>query len=144
MGLYRDENPLLGTSAAIDEGLGIETNNGSKIIGSFVEQFYVSGANASNGVVNQPFFIAPYPVEVVAVNLVFGVNSASGNVMIEKETGTTAIGSGNNLLSATISTAGANNTVTNGTLVSGSSLDLLQLAKGDRLSALFGGNENGL
>ena len=139
MGLYRDESPLLSTSAAIDEGLGIETSIGSKIVGSWSEIFQAPIATAA---VNQPFYIAPYPVELVSANLIFGVNSTSGNVMIEKETGTTAVGSGNNMLSAVISTAGANNTVTAGTLTTTSSF--LQLAKGDRLGLVFQGTETGL
>jgi hypothetical protein len=139
MGLYKDEAPLLSSSAAVDEGLGIETSNGSKIMGSWAEVFQAPIATAA---VNQSFFIAPYPVEVVGASAAWAVNSTSGNLMFEKTPGTTAVGSGNNLLTAVINSAGANNTVTTGTLVTTSGF--LQLAKGDRLSAVFQGTETGL
>lgn len=140
MGLFRSEAPLLSPNAAIDEGLGIETSIGSKAIGSFAIMSPMT--LGTNVITNSAIYIAPYPVEVVAVNIAFGVNSVSGNVMLEKTPGTTAVGSGNNLLTAVISTAGANNTVTAGTLVTTASF--LQLAKGDRLSIITGNNQNGL
>lgn len=139
MGLFKDESPLLSTSAAIDEGLGIETSLGSKILGSHI--IALDGLNATTSV-NQSLYIAPYPVEVVGVTAAFAVNSTSGNIMVEKTPGTTAVGSGNNMLTAVISTAGANNTVNTPTLVTTSGF--LQLAKGDRISAVFAGTETGL
>jgi hypothetical protein len=139
MGLFLDEAPILSSNAAVDEGLGIETSKGSKVIGSYVVN--LDNLNATTAV-NQSFFIAPYPVEVVGTTAAFAVNSTSGNIMLEKTPGTTAVASGNNLLTAVISTAGANNTVITPTLVTTSGF--LQLAKGDRLSAVFQGTETGL
>ena len=140
MGLYKDEAPLLSVNAAIDEGLGIETSIGSKITGSY--PVILDNLNATTAV-NQPFFIAPYPVEVVGISTTYSVNSTSGNAMVEKTPGTTAIGSGNNLMTAVSDWAvNANNSVVNATLVTTSSF--LQLAKGDRLSAIFAGTKTGL
>ena len=140
MGLYKDEAPLLSSSAAIDEGLGIETSLGSKIIGSF--PVILDNLNATTAV-NQSFFIAPYPVEVVSSNTVYAVNSTSGNMMVEKTPGTTAVGSGNNLQAAVSDwAANANNTVVAAAIVSTKSF--LQLATGDRLSAIFAGTKTGL
>jgi len=140
MSLFKDESPLLSTNAAIDEGLGIETSKGSKIIGSF--PVILDNLNATTAV-NQSFFIAPYPVEVVSINTVYAVNSTSGNMMVEKTPGTTAVGSGNNLQTAVSDWAvNANNTVVAATLVTTSGF--LQLATGDRLSAIFAGTKTGL
>ena len=140
MGLYKDESPILSSSAAIDEGLGVETSLGSKIIGTF--PVFLANLNATTAV-NQPFFIAPYPVEVVAINTTYSVNSTSGNAIIEKATGTTAIGSGSNVMSAVSDwSANANNTVVAAALVTTPAT--LQLAKGDRLNAVFAGTKTGL
>jgi hypothetical protein len=142
MALYRDEAPLLSSNAAVDEGLGIETSIGSKILGSF--EVALTGLNATTAV-SQAFYIAPYPVEVVGIKDTYAVNSTSGNMIVEKTpiSGNTAVGSGNNLMTAVSNWAtNANNSVTTETLVTTKSF--LQLTTGDRLSALFAGTLTGL
>ena len=142
MGLFKDEAPILSPNSAIDEGLGIETSNGSKIVGSF--EVVLNNLNATTAV-SQAFYIAPYPVEVVGIYDTYAVNSTSGNMIVEKTpaSGNTAVGSGNNLMTAVSNWAtNANNSVTTDTLVTTTSF--LQLAKGDRLSAIFAGTKTGL
>src|SRR5258707_14422795 len=125
MGLFKDEAPLLSKDSAIDEGVGIEVGIGSKLVGSWSEVFQAPIATAA---VNQSFYIAPYPVEVVSFNAVWAVASTSGTIMLEKSTGTQAPASGTNVLTGTISSAGAANTVTAGTLTT--TRTTLQLATG--------------
>lgn len=139
MGLYKDESPLLSSSAAIDEGLGVETSLGSKIVGSWVENFQAPIATAA---VDQAFYIAPYAVEIVAIRASWGVNSSSGNAIVEKLTGTTAVGSGLNAQTAVFDLAGANNAVNTATL--NSTVSTRQFAAGDRIGINFAGTMTGL
>ena len=80
--------------------------------------------------------------ELVAVSEVHSTASSSGTLQLEKCTGTTAPGSGTDLLSSTISLAGAANTVLSGTL-SATRSDRIFVA-GDRLALDFGGTVTGL
>lgn len=82
-------------------------------------------------------FIATRPVRVKAVSAVFATASTSGTLMLQKCTGTTAPGSGTNLLTGTMSLAGTANTVVNGSL--SSTVATLTLAAGDRISVTPGG-----
>ena len=87
-------------------------------------------------------FNAQFSCEVVAFAVSHEVISLSGTVTLEKLTGTTAPGSGINLLSSTISTGGITNTVNHGIfIVSGTAR---QLARGDRLAIRDGGDLTGL
>lgn len=139
MGLFKDESPLLSSNAAIDEGLGVETNLGSKIVGSWSEVFQAPIATAA---VTQNIFIAPYACEIVAISAVWGVNSTSGNAIVQKLTGVTAAGSGLNAQTAVIDLSGSNNAVHTAAL--NTTTSTLQLASGDRLGILFAGTMTGL
>lgn len=84
------------------------------------------------------YWIAPYKCQVVSVDAVWSVASASGTLQVEKLTGTTAPKSGTNLLSSSISTAATANTVTAGTLSTTGAT--VQLAAGNRLGLVNGGS----
>lgn len=95
------------------------------------------GASAATAANYGVFFIAQFPCEPIEFSAVWEVASTSGTLTLEKLTGTTAPGSGVPLLSSTIATSGAANTVVHGTfLISGTAR---QLARGDRLAIRDGG-----
>ena len=86
-------------------------------------------ANAEDSI----FFIADRAYTVTGINAVWSVAETTGSmdIMPEKLTGTTACGSGNDLLSAAVAGTGTANTVTAGSLTAtGADLDL---AAGDRI-----------
>jgi hypothetical protein len=147
----RDDNGLFGPAA------GIEINNGAAApliarlqIMEPVNYYAAAAANA----VTQTCFICPpaasvasgFPpqgtYQVIGASLVFSTASSSGTVQIEKATGTTAPGSGTNMLTGTMSTAGTANTVVNGTVVSNP--NTLTLNPGDRLNVVIGGTQTGI
>ncbi len=79
------------------------------------------------------FFVAPYACVVLSCDAVWSTASgAGGTLQLEKLTGTTAKGSGTDMLSAAIAVDGTANTVANGALVTTKST--IQLATGDRLA----------
>lgn len=83
------------------------------------------------------YFTAQFSCEILAFAALWETASSSGTLTIEKLTGTTAPGSGVPLLSSTISTAGAANTVNHGVfIISGTAR---QLTRGDRLAIRDGG-----
>lgn len=139
MSLFRSEVPLLSPNTAIDEGLGVELSLGSKVVGSWSEVFQAPIATAA---VTQNMFIAPYACEIVGLQACWGVNSTSGNAIVQKCTGTTGAGSGLNAQTAVFDLAGANNSVATATLNATSGT--LQFAKGDRAAILFAGTMTGL
>ena len=55
--------------------------------------------------------------KIAAVSVVFGTASSSGTLQVEVATGTTAVGSGTNQLTGTLSLSGTTNTVVNGTVI---------------------------
>lgn len=85
------------------------------------------------------FFIADTTYKVLQVQEVHTTASSSGTLQVEQLTGTTAPGSGTNLLSATVSTAGTANTV-----VTGAVKGIATIAAGDRLALVSGGTQTGL
>lgn len=94
----------------------------------------VSHTQASS-VADQLFFVAPEPLEVLEVHEVHGTAGTDGSAVtatIRKCTGTTALASGTDLLSATINLKGTANTVQSPALTA-TAADLL-LAAGDRLA----------
>lgn len=138
MGLYKDEAPLLSSNTLVDEGVGIEV--GSKVVGSWAETFQAPIATLA---INQSFFIAPYPVEVVAIQASWKtVAGQAATVTAEKLTGTTAPGSGTSLTSTTADLTSTINTTNTLTLATAPAT--LQLAKGDRIGALFTGTTTSL
>jgi len=82
------------------------------------------------------FFTAPYKCVVLGINVVHGTASTSGTVQVERLQGTEAKTTGDDLLTAAISTAGTADTVNAGTLTT---VDYLQLAAGDRLGLVNAG-----
>ena len=86
------------------------------------------------------FFIAPYKCVVLGIDAVWGTASTSGTLNVERLQGTEAHDAGDDLLSATINMAGAANTVNAGTLIAGANAAPLELADGDRLGLVDGGN----
>jgi len=86
------------------------------------------------------FFIAPYKCVVLGIDAIWSVASTTGTLNVERLQGTEAQDAGDDLLSATISTAGAADTVNAGTLIAGANAAPLELADGDRLGLVDGGN----
>lgn len=85
---------------------------------------------------SQSCFIADAAYQLVSVKESHTVASSSGTLQVQKCTGTQAPGSGTNLLTGTISLAGAANTTLSGTLVTSTAINL---AAGDRLALVIGG-----
>lgn len=137
LGLSADGNstvPLIGVNSSNQVVLG----NGNVAITAAHYPFNFDAATA----VSRSVLIAPVAYQITGVQAVWGVASASGTLTIEKLTGTQAPGGGTVLLTGTISTAGAANTVATGVLIA--TLASLQFAAGDRLGLVFGGTETGL
>ena len=87
-------------------------------------------------------YIATRPVILKAVSRTHTTASTSGTLQLEKCTGTTAPGSGTVLLTATVSLAGAANTVVSGTVLA--TPDTIKLATGDRLGIVIAGTMTSL
>ena len=92
------------------------------------------GATAAN---YDRFWIAPAKCVVDSVEASWSVASNSGTLQVEKVPSGTAQGSGTNLLASTISTAGAADTTTVGTL--STTAATVELAAGDALALVNGG-----
>jgi len=86
------------------------------------------------------FFIAPYKCVVLKVDAVWGTASTAGTVNVEKLVDGQAQDGGVDLLSAAINTALVANTLVAGTLIGGANASRLELAIGDRLGLVDGGN----
>lgn len=87
--------------------------------------------------VTKNIFIADAAYLVTAIREVHGTASSSGTLQIEKLTGTTAAGSGTNMMTGTINLAATANTVVSGTLTATTAT--LTLAVGDRIGGVLGG-----
>ena len=111
---------------------GYERSSSSTAANSFVT------ANITATSTSFPMFTADQSYVVTSASAIWGTASSSAGLQVEKTTGTTALGSGTNLLTATINTAGAANTVTSGTLVATSAS--LALAAGNRLNVIISGS----
>lgn len=147
----RDDNALLGPLA------GVEINNGAGAptiaLLQVMEPLEFTALAAANAVTTTVFINPPsasaatgFPplgiYQVIGASLVFSTASAAGTVQIEKTTGTQAPGSGTNLLTGTMSTAGAANTVVNGTVVVNP--NTRTLAAGDRINVVIAGSQTGI
>ena len=108
--------------------------------GILVVNHTLDGAAAAAAASYAPFFIAPYRCIVLKIDAIWGTASTSGTLNVERLQGTEAHDAGDDLLSATISTAGAANTVNAGTLIAGANAAPLELGVGDRLGLVDGGN----
>ena len=85
------------------------------------------------------FWTAPYKCVVLGVDAIWSTASTSGTLNIERLQGTEAHDAGDDLLSATIDTSGAANTVNAGTLIAGVNAGPLELDEGDRLGLVDAG-----
>ena len=103
----------------------------------FIITHFLSGTAASLSANYGVVFNAQFNCEVMAVAASWETASTSGTLQLEKLTGTTAPGSGNGLLTSTISTAGVANTVNHGVFFVSSTAR--QLVRGDRLAISDGG-----
>lgn len=145
---FRDQAPILGPGAQVEipNGAGAPTLVSLQLIES------VTLSNiAAAGAVNQVLWTTPanpsaatgaLPLgkySLVEVSVRFSTASTSGTLQIEKTPSGTAVGSGTNLLTSTVSLAGTTNTVVYGfpsaTVASASTI----LSGGDSFSAIFAG-----
>lgn len=111
------------------------TNSIWRAIGSTVGQIqasFVQGGTAADAL-DTVFFLADRDYVVTAISAVWSTAESTGamDIMVEKTTGTTACGSGTDLLSAAIDATGTANTVSAGALSTTASAHLL--AAGNRL-----------
>src|SRR3990167_6319599 len=104
---------------------------------SFTVNTLLSGAAPATASQYERFWTAPAKCVVDYVVATWSVASSSGTLQIEKVLSGTAQGSGTNLLSSTISTAGSANTNTEGTL--STTAATVELAAGDSLALVNGG-----
>lgn len=147
----RDDNAVFGPATSVE----INNGAGAPLLAKLqvMEPVTFLAATAA-GAVTQTIFICPpsasaasgFPplgtYQVVGASLVFSTASASGTYQVEKAIGTTAPGSGTNLLTGTMSTAGTANTVVNGTVVTNP--NTLTLNPGDRINVVTGGTQTSL
>ena len=105
----------------------------------FKEQAAVYTMAANGSLATQGFFIANRDMVITGVNVFYGTagtNSGAVTIGVTHETGTTAPGSGNAVITA-LTAKGAANTVFPGVLASTASY--LKMLAGDRLSVVFTG-----
>lgn len=100
-------------------------------ITSFVTFNIIAGGNV---------FIATRPCMVRRVSEVH-TGTATGSTVVEKLTGTTAVGSGTKILTADFSLAVAAETITNGVLTNNNGIPL---SKGDRIASYVSGSSSGV
>jgi hypothetical protein len=142
----RDDNATFGPATAVELNNGAAAPMLARLQVMEPVNFYAAAAAQA---VTQTLFICPPAASVASGNLplgtyqvlgcsaVFSTASTSGTLQIEKATGTTAPGSGTNLLTGTMSLSGTANTVVNGTVISNP--NTLTLNPGDRLNAIIAG-----
>ena len=104
---------------------------------SFTVNTLLSGTAPATASQYERFWTAPAKCVVDYVVATWSVASSSGTLQVEKVPSGTAQGSGTDLLSATISTAGAADTNTEGTL--STTAATVELAAGDSLALVNGG-----
>lgn len=104
--------------------------------GGGVLVFRETVAAAANAV-DKNFFIADRAYQLVSVKECHTTASTSGTLDVKKCTGTTAPASGTTMLTATVSLAGAANTVVSGT--PSATVADTKLAAGDRIGFDYGG-----
>ena len=103
----------------------------------FTVSTQLSGTQAATSANYQRFWTAPAKCVVDSVVASWATASSSGTLNVEKVPSGTAQDSGTDLLSATISTAGAADTNNTGTL--STTAATLELAAGDSLALVDGG-----
>lgn len=100
------------------------------------ETVRLKGSDAATAGNYGAFFVASRPYEIMEVRAVWSTASTSGTLMVERLQGTTAEGSGDDILASTIDMSGTANTV-----VTRKTTDLQNrlLDAGDRLALEDGG-----
>ena len=97
--------------------------------------YTIFGTNAATATNYSVFFTAPSAMTILGITEVHTTAGSDGSAVtltVEKLTGTTAPGSGTDLLSANFNLKGTANTVQTGTL--SSTVGVVQLAAGNRLA----------
>jgi hypothetical protein len=144
----RDTAITLGPASSVEllNGAGASANYKLQLV-EYFSVFLPAAANA----VNQPIFVTPPSASaatgalplgqysLVSVSVRFSTASTSGTLQIERTPSATAVGSGTNLLSGTVSLAGTANTVVNGFPSASLAFASQVLTPGDSLSLIFAG-----
>ena len=104
---------------------------------SFTVNVLLPGTDGATAANYDRFWVAPAKCVVDYVVASWSTASSSGTLNVEKVPSGTAQGSGTDLLSSTISTAGSANTNSEGTLETTSAT--VELAAGDALALVNGG-----
>ena len=104
---------------------------------SFTVSVLLPGTDPATSANYQRFWTAPAKCVVDSVTAIWATASSSGTLQVEKVPSGTAQASGTNLLTTTISTAGAADTNNAGTL--SATAATLELASGDSLALVDGG-----
>ncbi len=153
MSLFKNESPLLSRNAAIaatvaGSGTGPEPAQYNLVPTEYVitvPPFGAAGAGGpvASGGANVVVFISDDNYQVDKIKYAASAQGvATASFTIEKLTGTTAPGSGTAMFTAANVNTVVINTVTNPTLTTTTAT--LQLAPGDRIGAVYGGNCNAL
>lgn len=124
--MYVDTNGVL----QVSNGTNFVPGGGGNVVLSVV--FDAAAAHITKNI-----FVADRAYQLVSVEEAHVTASTSGTLQVAKCTGTQAPGSGVNMLTSTISTAGAANTVASGTLSATAANTVL--ADGDRIALVTGG-----
>lgn len=143
MSLFSQEAPVLNRMAKVAGSPGA---SGGTSVGSapnpipVMNIVQVPGLAAASA--NQTVFVADDYYQLADVWTVFGTQSTSGTLQVEKIASGTANGSGTNLLSSAAALSGTANTPVQATL--STTTANLQLKPGDRLGLVFAGTMTGL
>lgn len=130
MSLFRNEAPVLGDPTQLSDNYSANLYKVPKRVTVSVAGL---GASSTSQVVFTPPDNDSYVLDGVAVD--FGTASTSGTLQVEYAPSGTAVGSGTNQLSATVSLAGTANTPVFGTLAS----PLNTATQGGRFNIILGG-----
>lgn len=108
----------------------------------FYLPFILPGTTAQTSTNYSSIFIVPQTMVLLGVKEVHAVAGSGGTLQVQKLTGTTAPGSGTNMLSTTISLTATANTVQTGVL--STVLTDVQLKAGDRIGLVLSGTPTNL
>lgn len=133
---------------AIKLGAQLDSKNpttGTRVLVPIYEtiQDIQSGQSAASWAVSHSLFVGDsisgsYAVAAVEVN--FGTASSSGTLQVEVASGTTAVGSGTNQLTGTVSLSGTANTPVAGAVIAAPTT----ITAGSRINVIFAGTVTGL
>lgn len=124
--------------AYVDTNGVLQVHNGTNYVPGGGGNVIISHVmDAAGNHITKDLFIADRAYQLVSAEEAHITASTSGTLQVTKCTGTQAPGSGVNMLTSTLSTAGTANTVVSGTL-SGTAANTV-LADGDRIALVTGG-----